>query len=103
MESGWDSVLPAEPASDCCSGRSFVILLPSRFHVPRPPFGMGGRAPPRGICSLQRLVGAPPWFGYHRRMGTFYVENFGCRATQADGAAIEREFRQRGLERAPAP
>lgn len=36
-------------------------------------------------------------------MGTFYVENFGCRATQADGAAIERQFRERGLERAGAP
>lgn len=35
-------------------------------------------------------------------MGTFYVENFGCRATQADGAAIERQFRKRGLERAGA-
>jgi threonylcarbamoyladenosine tRNA methylthiotransferase MtaB len=28
------------------------------------------------------------------------VENFGCRATQADGAAIERQFRERGLEHA---
>jgi len=28
------------------------------------------------------------------------VENFGCRATQADGAAIEKQFRDRGLERA---
>jgi len=28
------------------------------------------------------------------------VENFGCRATQADGAAIERQFWDRGLERA---
>jgi len=36
-------------------------------------------------------------------VGTFYVENFGCRATQADGAAIERQFEQRGLERAAAP
>ena len=36
-------------------------------------------------------------------MGTFYVENFGCRATQADGAAIERQFLDRGLEPAPAP
>jgi len=33
-------------------------------------------------------------------MPRFYVENFGCRATQADGAAIERQFEQRGLERA---
>ncbi len=33
-------------------------------------------------------------------MASFYVENFGCRATQADGAAIERQFRERGLRRA---
>lgn len=31
-------------------------------------------------------------------MTTFYVENFGCRATQADGAAIERQFEERGLQ-----
>jgi threonylcarbamoyladenosine tRNA methylthiotransferase MtaB len=31
---------------------------------------------------------------------SYYVENFGCRASQADGAAIERQFRQRGLHRA---
>ena len=36
-------------------------------------------------------------------MATFYVENFGCRATQADGAAIERQLRERGLERAEEP
>jgi threonylcarbamoyladenosine tRNA methylthiotransferase MtaB len=30
----------------------------------------------------------------------FYIENFGCRATQADGAALERQFLDRGLERA---
>ena len=36
-------------------------------------------------------------------MASFYVENFGCRATQADGAAIERQFRERGLKRASAP
>lgn len=33
-------------------------------------------------------------------MSSFYVENFGCRATQADGAAIERQFQERGLDRA---
>ncbi len=32
-------------------------------------------------------------------MASFYVENFGCRATQADGAAVERQFRERGLVR----
>ena len=36
-------------------------------------------------------------------MASFYVENFGCRATQADGAAIERQFQERGLARASAP
>jgi threonylcarbamoyladenosine tRNA methylthiotransferase MtaB len=30
----------------------------------------------------------------------YYVENFGCRATQADGAALERQFEERGLTRA---
>jgi threonylcarbamoyladenosine tRNA methylthiotransferase MtaB len=36
-------------------------------------------------------------------VATFYVENFGCRATQADGASLERQFEQRGLLRADAP
>jgi threonylcarbamoyladenosine tRNA methylthiotransferase MtaB len=31
-------------------------------------------------------------------VATFYVENFGCRATQADGAALEHQLRERGLE-----
>lgn len=29
-------------------------------------------------------------------MTTFYIEQFGCRATQADGAAVERQLRERG-------
>jgi threonylcarbamoyladenosine tRNA methylthiotransferase MtaB len=33
----------------------------------------------------------------------FYIENFGCRATQADGAGLERQFQERGFERAGAP
>lgn len=33
-------------------------------------------------------------------MGGYYLENFGCRATQADGAAIERDLLARGLVRA---
>ena len=35
-------------------------------------------------------------------MDRFYIENFGCRATQADGAALERQFLERGMERAAA-
>ncbi len=32
-------------------------------------------------------------------MATFHIENFGCRATQADAAAIERGLLERGLSR----
>jgi threonylcarbamoyladenosine tRNA methylthiotransferase MtaB len=34
-------------------------------------------------------------------MTTFYIEQFGCRATQADGAAIERQLLERGLSPSP--
>jgi threonylcarbamoyladenosine tRNA methylthiotransferase MtaB len=37
---------------------------------------------------------------YNTTVGSFYVENFGCRATQADGAAIERQLTERGMLRA---
>lgn len=40
---------------------------------------------------------------YHRQVPGYYVENFGCRATQADGAALERQFQDQGLERAASP
>ena len=33
-------------------------------------------------------------------MRSFFVENFGCRATQADGAALERQLLGQGLSRA---
>jgi threonylcarbamoyladenosine tRNA methylthiotransferase MtaB len=39
---------------------------------------------------------------YHSSVRTYHVENFGCRATQADGAALERQFESRGLARASA-
>lgn len=37
---------------------------------------------------------------YNFKVGSFYIENFGCRATQADGAAIERDLLARGYARA---
>jgi len=40
---------------------------------------------------------------YHRNVPGYYVENFGCRATQADGAALERQFEERGMVRAAGP
>jgi threonylcarbamoyladenosine tRNA methylthiotransferase MtaB len=36
-------------------------------------------------------------------VASFYVQNFGCRATQADGASIERQFREQGLYPADSP
>jgi threonylcarbamoyladenosine tRNA methylthiotransferase MtaB len=39
---------------------------------------------------------------YDSAVATFHVQNFGCRATQADGAALERQFESRGLTSAPA-
>jgi threonylcarbamoyladenosine tRNA methylthiotransferase MtaB len=36
-------------------------------------------------------------------MREFFVQNFGCRATQADGAAIERRLAEKGLLRAGSP
>lgn len=39
---------------------------------------------------------------YNTTVSGFYLENFGCRATQADGAAIERQLAQRGMDRATA-
>jgi threonylcarbamoyladenosine tRNA methylthiotransferase MtaB len=36
-------------------------------------------------------------------MPSFHIEQFGCRATQADAAAIERQLRAQGLDLAPAP
>lgn len=35
-------------------------------------------------------------------MSTFHVQNFGCRATQADGAAIEKQLLAKGMVRAEA-
>lgn len=40
---------------------------------------------------------------YDNAVPTFHVENFGCRATQADGAALERQFESYGLVHAPGP
>ena len=40
---------------------------------------------------------------YDRAVSGYFVENFGCRATQADGAALERQFEERGLTRASSP
>jgi threonylcarbamoyladenosine tRNA methylthiotransferase MtaB len=33
-------------------------------------------------------------------VGRYFVQNFGCRATQADGAALESQLAAKGLEAA---
>ncbi len=45
---------------------------------------------------------APNSAQYNIFVPTYHVENFGCRATQADGAAIECQLVGRGLKRASA-
>jgi MiaB/RimO family radical SAM methylthiotransferase len=51
-----------------------------------------------GTVQLQKTVRGR--IRYHSSVASYYVENFGCRATQADGAAIERQFEERGVARA---
>src|ERR1700681_3458084 len=55
-------------------------------------------------CQRVSFSGFPTvsvrWTAYMIRMSsvrTFYIEQFGCRATQADGAAIERQLLERGF------
>jgi threonylcarbamoyladenosine tRNA methylthiotransferase MtaB len=50
-----------------------------------------------------RRVQRPQRVRYDRDVPAYYVENFGCRATQADGAALERQFEERGMSRASTP
>ncbi len=40
--------------------------------------------------------------GYNRGVQKFYVQNFGCRATQADGAALESLLAAKGLNAIPS-
>src|ERR1035441_7619989 len=49
-------------------------------------------------CYNPGDASAPGSRGMHagRRMATFFIEQFGCRATQADAATIERQLRDRG-------
>jgi threonylcarbamoyladenosine tRNA methylthiotransferase MtaB len=53
----------------------------------------------------ERVSGSlhPPWVSYYENVPGYYVENFGCRATQADGAALERQLEEQGLARASVP
>ena len=45
-------------------------------------------------------MGAGCALRYDSSVATYHLENFGCRASQADGAALERQFESRGLNAA---
>jgi len=78
-----------------------VVESAGLAHLPPAfPIQSGGTCAERFVRPARQVLFV---FSYYRTVATFYVENFGCRATQADGAAIERQFRERGLERAGAP
>src|SRR5215510_16178897 len=49
------------------------------------------------VRCTYRLTSAAKVTWYDNTVPRFYIENFGCRATQADGAAIERQLVQRGF------
>src|SRR5690348_7264189 len=57
---------------------------------------------PSSCFPVSRDVKAPAP-AYNSTVFSFYVENFGCRATQADGAALEQHLRARGLQSAAEP
>jgi threonylcarbamoyladenosine tRNA methylthiotransferase MtaB len=59
-------------------------------------------APERAMNFRSGQNRVAPEMRYDEKVLTYHVENFGCRATQADGAAIERQFEIRGLIRAAA-
>lgn len=50
--------------------------------------------------DAQRKTQAHLGAQYNNPVAKYHVANFGCRATQADGAAIERQLLDRGLQRA---
>jgi threonylcarbamoyladenosine tRNA methylthiotransferase MtaB len=57
---------------------------------------------PSSCFPVSRHVKAPTP-AYNSTVSSFYVENFGCRATQADGAALEQQLRAQGLQSAVEP
>jgi len=59
---------------------------------------------PRLTLLLALLLTNTPRSRYSdSSMPTFYIQQFGCRATQADGAAIERQLLDRGCTLADSP
>src|SRR5216684_5533868 len=55
------------------------------------------------LCALRELCVKCFCLNLAIPMPTFFIEQFGCRATQADGAALERQLLDRGCTSAPTP
>ena len=85
-------------AAGSSAGRSCVVEAP---HT-RPHNHELKKEFPRHIPELapSEAGSRKPAKCYDIPVPTFHVENFGCRATQADGAALERQFASQGLARA---
>jgi threonylcarbamoyladenosine tRNA methylthiotransferase MtaB len=50
-----------------------------------------------------RWILVPAWPPYNVSVPGYYLENFGCRATQADGASLERQLQARGFSQCESP
>jgi len=50
-----------------------------------------------------RWILVPAWASYNISVPGYYLENFGCRATQADGASLERQLQARGFRQCKSP
>ncbi len=102
--------LPARPKGDdvvhavAPAEALFVVRERALGHAP-----VGGEihlacGPPKDSLHHPKLRRHKPWPSngrYHGRVErSFYIQNFGCRATQADGAAIQRALGEEGLETA---
>src|SRR5262249_22404780 len=68
---------------------------PSQFSSHSLEFLLGRRCVP---CTFSQSVDLCLNFA----MATFHILNFGCRASQADGAALKRQILEAGLEESPS-
>ena len=80
------------PACGCARQPASNLLI--GFFAVRRSHGRTDKPPPAIISGIgsQWIDG----IGHNSNMATFFIEQFGCRATQADAAAIERQLRDRG-------
>ena len=89
------SEIPTKRWSDIPFGRRYFLLARTvPFHSN--PFLLPCSSP-LATLWLNNLLELP-----REMTTTFYIEQFGCRATQADGAAIERQLLEQGCSLSPS-